>query len=80
MEIVMRKAFVIFTLLMTQYSYTQSDLTVQLTVNGQGKSKDEAKNNALRSANENSFWNVTVEEYSRCESINGFTGISSSNV
>jgi hypothetical protein len=51
----MRKILILFVLLSTIFVNAQEDKTVTLTVSGIGKTLEEAKNNALRSAIEQAF-------------------------
>ena len=51
----MKKLILIFTLIINTIAFSQDDKTVTLVVSGQGKTQDEAKQNALRSAIEQAF-------------------------
>ena len=51
----MKQLFLIVALAMNVSAYSQDDKTVTLVVSGQGKTQDEAKQNALRSAIEQAF-------------------------
>lgn len=51
----MRKIFLFLALAINFYTYSQNDKTVTLVVSGQGKTQDEAKQNALRNAIEQAF-------------------------
>jgi hypothetical protein len=51
----MKKLLLIFTILLSQVAHAQEDKTVTLVVSGQGKTQDEARQNALRSAIEQAF-------------------------
>ena len=51
----MKKLFLMMSLALSINAYTQDDKTVTLVVSGQGKTQDEAKQNALRSAIEQAF-------------------------
>lgn len=51
----MKKLILIFTLLLNIVCIAQEDKVVTLTVSGQGKTQDEAKQNALRNAIEQAF-------------------------
>lgn len=51
----MKKLLLLLTLTFTINAYAQDDKTVTLVVSGQGKTQDEAKQNALRSAIEQAF-------------------------
>lgn len=51
----MKKLFLMMTLALSINAYTQDDKTVTLVVSGQGKTQDEAKQNALRNAIEQAF-------------------------
>jgi hypothetical protein len=51
----MKKLLFFLTLLISIPSFSQDERTVTLVVNGQGKTQDEAKQNALRSAIEQAF-------------------------
>ena len=55
MEITMKKILLIFVLLLNITCIAQEDKTVTLTVSGTGKTIEEAKTNALRSAIEQAF-------------------------
>lgn len=51
----MKKLLLIFTILFSQLVHAQDDKTVTLVVSGQGKTQEEARQNALRSAIEQAF-------------------------
>jgi hypothetical protein len=51
----MKKLILIFALIINLSAFSQDDKTVTLVVSGQGKTQDEAKQNALRSAIEQAF-------------------------
>ena len=51
----MKQLFLIVALAISFCAYSQDDKTVTLVVSGQGKTQDEAKQNALRNAIEQSF-------------------------
>jgi hypothetical protein len=51
----MKKLILIFALIINLIAFSQDDKTVTLVVSGQGKTQDEAKQNALRSAIEQAF-------------------------
>ena len=55
----MRQLFLIVILTMNFCAFSQDDKTVTLTVTGQGQTKDEAKQNALRDAIEQAFGTFT---------------------
>ncbi len=51
----MKKLIILLTCLFTLNAFAQDDKTVTLVVSGQGKTQDEARQNALRSAIEQAF-------------------------
>ena len=51
----MKQLLILVALTLSFQAYAQDDNTVTLVVSGQGKTQDEAKQNALRSAIEQAF-------------------------
>ena len=79
----MKKLILLLTLVFTITAYAQDEKIVTLTVSGQGKTKDEAKQNALRNAIEQafgSFISSKTEIFNNQVVVDQITSVSNGNV